>query len=57
METSIGFSVKRVGLRTMVPVFSLKPPVHTTIQKQEERAMEEEIIEDRLIISPSIALG
>ena len=54
--TSTGFSVKQVGLRTMVLISHLKPPAHTTIQGRERRTTEEETIEGRLIISPSIAL-
>src|SRR6266849_6514758 len=49
-------SVKQVGLSTMVPTSNLNLPVHTTTQEQEERAMEEETIEDRLNILPSTAL-
>jgi hypothetical protein len=56
METSIGFSVRQVGSMVMVLMSSLKQPVRTITQRQEERVMEEETIEDRLTISLSIAL-
>ncbi len=50
MRSSGASSVRQGGLRTMALISHLKPPVHTTIQKQEERAMGEETIEDRLSI-------
>ena len=46
---------KQVGQSKMERISNLKLPVHTTIQKQEERAMGNATIEERSIFSLLIA--
>jgi len=56
MGSFSGYSVKQAGSITTALMSSLKPQVLTIIQRQEERIIQKETIEDKLIFSLFIVL-